>query len=67
MVPIDSSRNDGTPDSIVPASLNDQFLEYEYTADNLDFFTGFQIKVVLSGTDQANPPRLRDIRTIALR
>lgn len=67
LVPIDSNRNDGTPDSIVPASLNDQFLEYEYTADNLDFFTGYQIKVVLSGTDQANPPRLRDIRTIALR
>ncbi len=67
LVPINKNKNDGNPDSIVPASLDDQFLEYEYTADDLDFFTGYQIKVVLSGTDQANPPRLRDIRTISIR
>ena len=37
------------------------------TADNLDLFTGYTIKIVMSGTDQAHAPRIKDLRTIALR
>ncbi|MGA1047719.1 MAG: hypothetical protein ACO3UU_06890, partial [Minisyncoccia bacterium] len=64
---IDSSQNSGLPDTFVPASLEDQFLEYEFTASNLGDFTGYTIKIVMSGTDQANPPRFGDLRSIAVR
>ena len=64
---VDPSKNDGRPDSFVPASLEDEFLEYQFTAENLDLFTGFVIKIVMSGTNQARPPRFKDLRAIAVR
>ncbi|BCV03012.1 MAG: hypothetical protein CM15mV59_1350 [Caudoviricetes sp.] len=64
---IDTSKNDGRPDSFVPASLENEFLEYQFTAENLDLFTGFTIKIVMFGTNQARPPRFKDLRTIAVR
>ena len=67
ITPVDSSKNSGRPDTFVPASLEDQYLEYEFTADNLDLFTGYTIKIVMSGTDQSHAPRIKDLRTIALR
>ena len=66
VTPVDSAKNNGRPDTFVPASLEDQYLEYEFTADNLDLFTGYTIKIVMSGTDQAHAPRIKDLRTIAL-
>jgi len=67
ITPVDSSKNSGRPDTFVPASLENQYLEYEFTADNLDLFTGYTIKIVMSGTNQAYAPRIKDLRTIALR
>ena len=67
ITPVDSSKNNGRPDTFVPASLENQYLEYEFTANNLDLFTGYTIKIVMSGTDQAHAPRIKDLRTIALR
>ena len=64
---IDSSKNSGLPDVFVPPSLENQFLEYEFTASNLGIFTGYTIKIVMSGTDQSKAPRFRDLRTIAIR
>ena len=66
ITPVDSSKNNGRPDTFVPASLENQYLEYEFTADNLDLFTGYTIKIVMSGTNQAYAPRIKDLRTIAL-
>lgn len=63
---IDPSNDSGLPDAFVPASLSNQFLEYEYTANNLGSFTGYIIKIVISGNDQSNPPRFRNLRSIAL-
>jgi len=63
---VDPSRNSGLPDIAVPSSLQNQFLEYQYTASNIGPFTGYKIKIVMSGTDQARYPRLKDVRTIAL-
>ena len=62
---VDSSRNSGLPDTYVAPSLSNQFLDYEFTASNLGFFTGFTIKIVASGTNQAFYPRFKDIRSIA--
>ena len=65
-VEISSSRNSGKPDAKVASSVDGEFLEYQFTADNLAEFTGFVIKVVFSGTNEAEAPRLKDLRAIAL-
>ena len=64
---INDANNSGRPDAFVPASLDNQFLEYQFTADNLGEFTGYQIKIVMSGTNQAYPVRIKELRTIALK
>jgi hypothetical protein len=64
---VDSSRNNGKPDSFVSSSLDNQFKEYEFTANNLGLFNGYVIKIVMSGTNQAYPPRIKELRTIAVR
>ena len=63
----DQSKNDGRPDKFVPESVNGQFREYQFTADNLAEFTGFTIKIVMSGTNQAQPPRIKELRSIAVK
>jgi hypothetical protein len=64
---VDSSLNNGKPDSFVSSSLDNQFKEYEFTANNLGLFNGYVIKIVMSGTNQAYPPRIKELRTIAVR
>ena len=63
---IDPKSNSGRPDVPVPASKDNEFREYEFTVDELDEFVGFQIKIVMSGTNEAYPPRFKDLRVIAL-
>lgn len=64
---VDSSKNSGLPDLFVRPSLDNEFLEYQFTADNLDLFTGYAIKIVMSGTNQAYPVRIKELRAIAVR
>ena len=64
---VDSSKNSGRPDAFVSSSLDNQFKEYEFTANNLGLFNGYVIKIVMSGTNQAYPPRIKELRTIAVR
>ena len=55
------------PDSVVNPSLDvDDFKEYEYTANNLDEFIAFSIKIVMQGSNSSEPPRIKDLRAIAL-
>ena len=63
---INAAKNSGRPDAKVGSSIDGEFLEYQFTADDLSEFTGFVIKVVFSGTNEAEAPRLRDLRAIAL-
>ena len=65
----------GTTDTTVKNSLSDaDFQEYNYSAgvtddgvgEPLPEFSQFQIKIVMQGTDAANPPRIKDLRIIAL-
>ncbi len=63
---INAAKNSGRPDAKVGSSTGGEFLEYQFTADNLSEFTGFVIKVVFSGTNEAEAPRLNDLRAIAL-
>ena len=63
---IDSAKDSGRSDATVGSSRNDEFREYQFTADNLDAFTGFTVKIVASGTNEAYAPRFKDLRVLAL-
>ena len=63
---IDPSKNSGRPDAFVSPSLNDEFKEYQFSVDNLEEFTGYKIKIVMSGSNEAKAPKFKDLRTIAL-
>lgn len=63
---IDPSLNSGRADQYVRPSKENEFLEYQFTADNLDKFTGFSIKIVMSSMNEAYPVKFRDLRCIAL-
>ena len=63
---IDLSKNNGLPNKFVKASAVNEFLEYEYEQKNLPEFQGFQLKIVMSGTNEARAPFYRDVRAIAL-
>jgi len=65
----------GGPDVTVNPSISlNQFNEYEYTAGvtddgigtELDEFISFQIKIVLRTTNSARPPRVKQLRVLAL-
>ena len=62
----DTKVADGTSDIRVSPSFNNEFIEHTFTADNLDKFNAVQIKVVLSGTNESEPPSIKDLRVIAL-
>ena len=68
-------NTDGSPDSTVNASsTSDDYREYQYTAgrktdgtgEPLDEFIAFAIKIVMQGTNTSEPPRIKDLRAIAL-
>ena len=63
---IDVTRNSGRPDALVVGSRDNEFNEYQFSIDNLEEFNGFRIKIVFSGTNEAEAPRLKDLRVIAL-
>jgi hypothetical protein len=63
---IDSTKNSGRADAFVPASKDGEFLEYQFSVDELEQFNGFRIKIVSSGTNEAYAPRYKDLRVIAL-
>lgn len=64
---IDPANNSGLPDIFVPASNANQFLEYEFSSNNIGQFSGYTIKIVMSSTNQAYPPIFKDLRSIAIR
>lgn len=70
---INLSDSNGLPDKIVPKtdvigfdSDELDFREYEFTIDNLPTFRYFSIKIVGTSTNQSYPPRVKDLRVIAL-
>jgi hypothetical protein len=64
---IDPKNNSGLSDTFVaPTFERDNFREYEFTIDSLKEFDGFKIKVMMTATNQAHPPRVSEFRAIAL-
>ena len=63
---IDAKNNDGTSDRQISNSLEEFFYEHQFTANSLPQFSGYQVKVELISTNQAESPSVRDFRVIAL-
>ena len=60
-------NTDGSPDTaIAPLDDNVSFREYQYSDSGLNKFTAFQLKLVFKGTVSSYPPRVKDLRGIAL-
>ena len=60
-------NSDGSPDTAVKSEDDDRtFKEYKYSGSDLTPFTAFQLKLVMKGTNSAYPPRVKDLRGIAL-
>ena len=63
---IDPAKNNGKPDRrILSSSTESDYKEYEFNAKDLPQFNGFQIKIVMTGTNYAYVPKIRDLRAIA--
>ena len=65
----------GLPDITANPSLDaDDFQQYVYTAGvkddgigtSLEPFVSFSIKIIMTGTNTSQPPRIKDLRCIAL-
>jgi hypothetical protein len=70
---LDLSKNSGLPDknyikeNIVGFKPNEiSYKEYVFTVNNLSPFRYYSIKLVGTSTNQAYPPRVKDLRVIAL-
>ena len=48
-----------------PSTTSDDFIEHEYTANNLGEFIAFQIKIRMQGTNSSEPPRIKRLRVVA--
>ena len=68
-------NTDGSADTTVqPSSDQNDFQDYLYTAGVTDDgigvplteFISFQIKIIMQGTNSSEPPRLKDLRILAL-
>ena len=59
----DTGREDTT---VTPAQSDGDFKEYKYSASDINEFDTFQIKIAMKGTNSAYPPRISDMRAIAL-
>ncbi len=70
---IDIADNDGRSDSFVFPSTNEEvltpsneFKEYTFTATDIPSFKFYRIKIVMTSTSQSYPPRMRNLRALAL-
>ena len=70
---INPSLNTGLPDSYLDknyinqqVSNNESYTNYEFTANNLSEFRYFRIKLVMTSTNQAYVPKIKNMRAIAL-
>ena len=63
---IDEANNDGRPDQFVAPNPDDEFSDYQFSVDELEQFSGFVIKIVMTTTNESEAPRFRDFRAIAL-
>jgi hypothetical protein len=56
----------GSSDSGIPGGGGSEFIEYEYSIENLNPFNSFGIKIVMKSTEPNRPPLIKNFRAIAL-
>tara|TARA_B100000085_G_C18464737_1_gene480472 strand:- start:103 stop:1053 length:951 start_codon:yes stop_codon:yes gene_type:complete len=59
-------NDDGSPDTAITPTDDGTFREHQFSVSDLPSFTSFQLKIVLKGTVSSYPPRVKDLRGIAL-
>jgi len=60
-------NTDGSSDKPVePTENRYQFKEHKFSQNDLTTFTAFQLKITMTGTSSCYPPRIKDLRGIAL-
>ena len=60
-------NDDGTPDTAIsPTENRYEFKEHKFSASGLTTFTAFQLKITMTGTSSCYPPKVKDLRGIAL-
>ena len=60
-------NTDGSADSSPEPSKNDNdFKEFKFSQSDLEPFSAFSLKIVLTGTISSYPPLIKDMRGIAL-
>jgi len=60
-------NSDGSEDlTVSPAENDTTFREYKYSEASLKDFTTFQLKIELTGSISSYPPKIKDMRAIAL-
>ena len=71
--PISAAGNSGRPDTKIgkvdqftQEPRMEQFREYKFTANNLNPFSAFRIKIIGTSTNSAVVPQFRNLRVIAL-
>ena len=58
-------NSDGSSDKVVnPNETENGFSEYKFTAENTPQFNGFMIKVVMTSTNQAQAPRIKNLEQL---
>jgi hypothetical protein len=63
---ISQSKNNSRPDKFVGPSISkEDFRSYEFSANDLAQFTGFQIKIHMTGTNSSQVPLIKNLRVIA--
>jgi len=70
---VDPAKNNGLPSKFIPKTDKVAYLsgdlvwhDYEWNIDDLPTFKYFSIKLVGTGTNQAQPPRVKNLRVLAL-
>ena len=70
---VDATLNSGLPDRFLDknyinqsVSNNESYSNYEFTANNLPEFKYFRVKIVMTSTNQAYVPKIKNMRAIAL-
>ncbi len=63
---INPANNNGRSDDKILASVGSEFKEYVFSSREIPAFTKFQIKIDMVGSDQAQPPLIKELRAIAL-
>jgi hypothetical protein len=60
-------NTDGEEDiTVTPSEDNTSFREYKYSVSGLKDFTTFQLKIGMTGSISSYPPKIKDMRAIAL-